>query len=120
MTSNGQGVQTYRVVLEGRIRPTSGVLDDEVREALNLAMAEMYKLGTTDPSIELDFSSGALSISCLVEVEDYERAVPTASGEIRPSLHAAEIGTPGWPDARSPRWTVEIISTRSDTLALAV
>lgn len=108
-----------RVTFNGRLRAVSGVLDDEARQALNDAMAEMHKLGTKDPAIHLDASDGSVMITCGVEVDDLDNAVPPASGNIRSALHAAGIGTAHWPGVDDPRWTVEFIETRAEVLVPA-
>jgi hypothetical protein len=103
----------FRVTLDGVI---TGALDDEVRRALDLAMAEMFKLGVYDPSIYLDSTDGRIAISCAIEVADFEDAVPPASVKIRTALHSAEIGTPRWPEKHHPQWTVEFIKTQTEKM----
>lgn len=113
-------MSNFRVTLEGRIQSTSGELDAEVSDALHMAMSELYKLGTANPAIMLDFSDGGrLEIRCSVVADDLSDAVPPASVNIRSALHAAEIGTPDWPGSDDPRWTVEFFNTRSEALVLA-
>lgn len=107
----------FRVTLDGTI---SGTLDEEVRRALDAAMAEMFKLGLYDPAIQLDSTQGHIVISGAVEVVDVEDAVPPVSVKIRTALHHAEIGTPRWPGKEDPQWTVEFIKTQTEKMAPAL
>lgn len=106
----------FRVTLEGRLTSDSGVIDADVSEALNAAMAEMHKLGTSDPAIMLTRATGEIVMSCSVKVASYEDAVPPASTDIRSGLHTGGIATPGWPGADDSRWKVEIVNARTEVL----
>jgi hypothetical protein len=114
-------VSNFRVTFTGRIISTSGDLDAAVADPLHAAMAELHKIGTRDPAIMLDIKdNGRLIISCSVSVAELKDAVPPADVDIRTSLQAAGIGTPGWESAENDhRWKVEFINTNAEALVAA-
>jgi hypothetical protein len=106
------------VTLDGRITSSSGVLDDSLRKHLSIAMAELNNLGARNASIDLDRGTGAIVISCCVDVDDADRAVQPASDYIRLALHQGEIGTSNWPTETDPHWRVEFVRSWSEAVAV--
>jgi len=95
------------VTLEGWLENGSGKFGEHVRVALDRAAREMTNLGATSHSVFFDGGTGAVKISCCVDVEREEDAVPPASSMIRAALHHGRIGTPEWPGVNAPDWMIE-------------
>jgi hypothetical protein len=109
----------FRVTIQGTLIATSGLIGEDARKALVTAMTSLngYKFG--NPAIGLNAQTGDITISCAVEAEDSNAAVPSASDRIVLALHEAAIGTRDWPDETHPAWSVEFVKTYSEVLVAA-
>ena len=109
---------TFRVTLEGRLISSSGKIGDDARKALGLVMAELNKLGWgSSAGIDLNSSTGRITLVCAIEADDPRKAVQPASDNIVLALRAGGIGTDeAWPTPDDPRWRVEFINTRAEAV----
>lgn len=98
-----------RVTLDGRLAGELHEDGDAVYDVLDTVMAELVNMEAISPGIEFDRGSSTTSITVNVDADDLDAAVPPASDMIRSALHAAEIGTPGWPASDDPDWSVEFV-----------
>ena len=105
----------FRVTLDGRLVSSSGNIDDEARDALALAMAELNVLGR-NAAMHLNSRTGDLRISCAVEAEGLKTAVEPASDNIQLALRVGNIGTPDWPATHDAIWRVEFIRSQAEAL----
>lgn len=72
--------------------------DEDVLSDLDAVMEAMLDCPELiDPSVDYDESTGAVEFEVIVEAEDLLDAMGKASVIVRTCLHAAGVGTPGWP-----------------------
>jgi hypothetical protein len=106
------------VTIQGEIvvtEPTDS--EGEIVNRIDLVMEELEKLDVVDPMIDLDLGRYALEISVAVEAANPFEAVQQAHLQVRTALHAAEIGTPDWPeiDPYDARWGVVVTHVSADS-----
>lgn len=74
---------------------------DGVVDHLGRVMEELLACDELiDPTLEHDAATGVVAFELIVTGEDALDAMQKASGLVRSCLHAAGVGTPGWPSAR--------------------
>lgn len=94
---------------DGEVDDTDAIIEAHLDEVMN----EMMALGTRDPSIELDLTTGQVSFSVLVESANPIGAAAAASGFVRTAIHAAGGATPDWPGPTHEAWAVQWMALRS-------
>jgi hypothetical protein len=80
-------------------------VDQLIENHLDAVMEEFLKIGVSDPDIELE--DKRVTFSVLVEADDPDNAIVTASPLVRSAIHGAGGSTPEWPDSDNRAWSVE-------------
>jgi hypothetical protein len=86
----------------GKTHPDLDSFVDEVMERL-------IDHGAEDPSIGGSVASGAFEVSLDIDAEGPEEAVHKALVKIRAAIHAADGGTPNWPQVREGDFGAELV-----------
>jgi hypothetical protein len=72
-------------------------------------MERLIDHGAEDPSIGGSVASGAFEVSLDIDAEGPKEAVHKALVKIRAAIHAADGGTPNWPQVREGDFGAELV-----------
>jgi hypothetical protein len=80
---------------------------DLLEAHLDAVMEEFLKIKVMDPDIELDLVDNRVKFAILVEADDPDKAISSASPLVRSAIHGAGGSTPEWPESDDRVWAVE-------------